>query len=296
VHGVGRPRRWRARSTPALVACLALGAGALTACDEAGGDPPPPDTTFEYVALGDSFTATGLPEEEGGDCRRSTQNYPHLLADAHPEWTLVDVSCGGASTEAMLGSHQVRDTATVARPQFDALDEGTDLITVSLGGNDFDAYWTYLYRCLPLVTADPDGAPCRKANGGQVERHMDDIRDRLAEVVEEAKKRSPDARVLFVGYPRILPDEGSCPKKVPVAKGDVDYVREMHALLVQAQRDAARDAGAEFIDLYTPSEGHDICSEDPWVNDVTDGPEGAHDFHPMPALQRAIAALITEKL
>jgi lysophospholipase L1-like esterase len=296
VHGQVRRRGGRALSPFALAAGLALVAGGLTACDDDAGDPPPPDTTFTYVALGDSFTATGLPVEEGGDCRRSDQNYPHLLADAHPDWELVDVSCGGASTEAMLGSHQVRDTATVARPQFDVLDEGTDLITISLGGNDFDAYWTYLYRCLPLVASDPDGAPCRAANGGEVEKHMDEIRERLAEVTEEAQKRSPDARVLFVGYPRILPDEGSCPRRVPVAKGDVDYVREMHALLVQAQRDAARDAGAEFVDLYTPSEGHDICSDSPWINDVTDGPDGAHDFHPMPALQRAIADLIMEKL
>ncbi len=297
MHGVGRPRRWRARSTPALVACLALGAGALTACDDAGGsEGPPADDTFEYVALGDSFTATGLPEEEGGDCRRSSQNYPHLLAEEHPDWVLVDVSCGGASTEAMLGSHQVRDTSTVARPQFEALNEGTDLVTVSLGGNDFDVYWAYLYRCVQVASFDRAGSPCRDGNGTEVEDRMPDIRDRLAEVVEEAQKRAPDARVLFVGYPRLLPDEGSCPRRVPVARGDVDYVREMHGLLVQAQRDAALDAGAEFVDLYTPSEGHDICSDQPWINDVTDGPQGAHDFHPMPALQRAVTDLILEML
>jgi lysophospholipase L1-like esterase len=295
--------RWQVRrrgghvlSTFAAAAGLAVGAGVLTACDDGGDEAPPQDTTFEYVALGDSFTATGLPREEGGDCRRSTQNYPHLLADAHPEWVLADVSCGGASTEAMLGSHQVRDTSTVARPQFDALDAGTDLVTVSLGGNDFDVYWAYLYRCTQVAPQDPDGAPCRAANGRAVEGHMDEIRARLAEVMEEVKRKAPEARVFFVGYPRLLPDQGSCPKKVPVARGDVDYVRSMHALLVRAQRAAARDAGAEFVDLYTPSEGHDICSDEPWINDYTDGPEGAYNFHPMPALQRAITDLILERL
>jgi hypothetical protein len=114
--------------------------------------------------------------------------------------------------------------------------------------------------------------------------------------MEEVKRKAPEARVFFVGYPRLLPDQGSCPKKVPVARGDVDYVRSMHALLVRAQRAAARDAGAEFVDLYTPSEGHDICSDEPWINDYTDGPEGAYNFHPMPALQRAITDLILERL
>jgi len=39
-----------------------------------------------------------------------------------------------------------------------------------------------------------------------------------------------------------------------------------------------------------------MCSDEPWVNDVTDGPEGAYPFHPMPAHQRAVTDLIMEML
>jgi hypothetical protein len=125
---------------------------------------------------------------------------------------------------------------------------------------------------------------------------MGAIRDNLAEVLEEAKERAPEARVIFVGYPRLLPDDGTCPKRVPVADGDADYVREMLGLLVAAQKGAAKDAGVEYVDVYTPSKGHDICSDDPWVNDVTDGPQGSYNFHPMPAHQKAVADLIEEML
>ncbi len=273
-------------------ATLALVAVALTGCDDNATDGP--SDTFEYVALGDSFTATGLPKAEW-PCKRSTQNYPQLVAKAHADWDLVDSSCGGASSEDMRESQEVRET--VQRPQFEALHEGTDLVTVSLGGNDFDVYWGFLYRCVQLAGfEDRNDHPCRTANAGRIERKMDQIRANLGEVLEEAAERAPEARVLFVGYPRLLPDEGSCPKRVPVADGDVAYVREMLELLVAAQKGAAEDAGAQYVDVYTPSTGHDICSDDPWVNDATDGPQGSYNFHPLPAHQRAVADLIEEIL
>jgi hypothetical protein len=107
---------------------------------------------------------------------------------------------------------------------------------------------------------------------------------------------SMNARVVMVGYPRLLPDEGECRKRVPVADGDVDYVRTMMALLVAAQEGAAADAGVEYVDVWSASEGHDVCSDEPWINDVKDGPDGAHEFHPMPEHQRAVADLILETL
>jgi hypothetical protein len=278
-----------------FLAILALGLAGLTACDDDPGKAPN-DDTFEYVALGDSFTATGIgvPHDATG-CKRSKQNYPRLIARAHPDWVLDDVSCGGASSADMTASQKLRD-GTVVPPQFDALSEDTDLVTVSLGGNEFDVYWTFLYKCTLIVNTDPDGAPCRKANHGSVEKHMDEIRANLTDVIDQIGQFAPNAKVVFVGYPRLLPDKGGCPRRVPVAKGDVDYVREMMDLLIQAQYEAAETAKVDFVDLYTPSEGHDICSSSPWVNDATDGPQGAYNFHPMPALQTAITHRVLEIL
>jgi lysophospholipase L1-like esterase len=290
VHGQNPPTRNGFRALSLAAAFLTLAVAGLTACEDGAAEPR---DTFDYVALGDSFTATGLPEATG-DCRRSTQNYPQLIAEARPDITLTDVSCGGASTEDMLQSQEFR--GTVQPPQFDALPPDADLVTVSLGGNDFGLYWGFLYRCVQLAPQDPEGDPCRTLNGGRLERRMDQVRDNLATVLEEAGDRAPDARVIFVGYPHLLPDVGDCPRRVPVAAGDADYVREMMALLVDAQRGAAEDAGVDYVDVYAASEGHDVCSDDPWVNDVTDGPQGSYNFHPMPAHQRAVADLILEML
>ena len=283
-HGIRSSRRVLGVAVP-----LVVGLAALTACENGNAAPD----TFDYVALGDSFTATGLPEARE-PCYRSTQNYPQLIAQARADLTLIDVSCGAASTEDMLKPQEI--LGRVQSPQFNALSPDTDLITVSLGGNDYDLYSTFLYRCVELAPQDPDGDPCRTANGGRLERRIDEVRDNLVAVLEEAHDRAQEARVIVVGYPRLLPDEGECPRRVPVAAGDVDFVREMMSLLVDAQKGAAEDAGVEYIDVFAASEGHDICSDAPWVNGVKNGPQGAYAFHPMPAHQRAVAELILEIL
>jgi hypothetical protein len=291
VHGQNSRTR-RAFRTLCFAVFLTVGATALAGCEEAQPDTP---DTFEYVAVGDSFTAAGIgiPKERTG-CKRSPLSYPNLIAADRPDITLVDASCGGASTENVLEAQDF--DGSVNPPQFSDLSEGTDLVTVSLGGNDYDIYWDFLYRCVQLRQQDPDGHPCRTVNKGKPEKKMPRIRANLAEALEAAGDLAPNARVMMVGYPRLLPDEGACRKRVPVADGDVDYVRKMMGLLVEAQKGAAEDAGVEHVDVWEASEGHDVCSDEPWVNDVKDGPEGAHEFHPMPEHQRAVADLILAKL
>ena len=71
-----------------------LGAGG---CDEGAAT----RDVDRYVALGDSFTSgAGLPltRRDALSCGRSSLSYPHLVARAI-EAELVDVSCGGATTE-----------------------------------------------------------------------------------------------------------------------------------------------------------------------------------------------------
>ena len=131
-----------------LVACLVLGLGALSGCSDTVEAPD----TFDYVALGDSFTAAGLPPASG-TCRRSGRNYPHLLVSENPQFVLVDVSCGGASTANMLETQDVE--GDVQPPQLDAISDDTDLVTVGLGGNDFDVISKFLFQCIDLAGRGP---------------------------------------------------------------------------------------------------------------------------------------------
>ena len=289
MHG---PNARIATNSRPLVPLLALLALLLTGCGGSGAAVP--DERIDYVAVGDSFTATGLPQMDTDGCGRSSQNYPQLVARAREDVRLIDVSCGGAGTAEMTAPQEAG--GNVHPPQLDVLTEDTDLVTVGLGGNDFGIYWAFMYRCVQAAAADPDGAPCREQNDGRLEPRFPQITDNLVGVVEEVRDRAPDARVVLVGYPQLLPDEGACPGRLPLATGDVPYVRAMSTRLEQSVRDAAAQGGAEYVDVWTPSEGHDICADEPWVNDVTDGPEGAFNLHPMPAHQAAVAELLLDIL
>ncbi len=247
-----------------------------------------------YVALGDSYTAAPLvpPTDTSTVCLRSGVNYPALLADAMPGTALTDVSCSGASTNDMTAA-QVGRLGTVP-PQFDALKPTTDLVTIGLGGNDEGLFATTLGTCTQLAPNDPTGSPCGDAaeqHPGSVEATLQHIRANLAGVVEGVRRRSPEARIIVVGYPQIIPASGTC-DLLPLATGDYPVVRAVTQGLDEAVRLAAQDAGAEFVDLWDPSEGHDICSTDPWINGRVTSADKALAYHPLAVEQQAVADLL----
>lgn len=81
------------------------------------------------------------------------------------------------------------------------------------------------------------------------------------------------ARVAILGCPWIMPASGGCFDKMPVAQGDVPYVRGIQATLNDGVRRAAAATGATYVNLDTASNGHDAC--EPlgirWVEPVLQG-------------------------
>ncbi|MDN4173339.1 SGNH/GDSL hydrolase family protein [Nocardioides sp. SOB77] len=282
-----------------LATTLTLTAAACTAGSE--------DEVLRYVALGDSFTAAPyVPQTNEADpCLRSTGNYPSVLARAldggDHQVRLTDVSCSGARTSDLTGSQQVRGDAVP--PQLDALDEDTDLVTLSIGGNDQALFSTMVYGCIELAQADPTGAPCTEragtlGGGAALEDLVERIRGNLDGIYAEIADRAPDARVISVGYPDIFPPRGTpaCQERLPLALGDFDLTHDLLAALDEAMRDAAADAGVDFLDVRALSEGHDICSADPWVNGQHTDKDAALEFHPFASYEQAVADALLEML
>jgi hypothetical protein len=170
--------RPRARPSPALVGAVAALALVATACTTQEQDPAPRTDVSEvaeavevesdrYVALGDSYTAAPLrpkPERIRG-CLRGKHNYPRLVAEALEDTELVDVSCSGASTDSMFGKQAFDGVDDSRPPQLDAVTPDTDLVTVSIGANDFGLFSSMILVCLRVGKVDPDGAPCRRQAG-----------------------------------------------------------------------------------------------------------------------------------
>ena len=220
-----------------------------------------------YVALGDSFTSGPLiPNQHGSPigCLRSDHNYPSLLAGRlHPD-TFVDVSCGGADSTDMTTAQGV--TLGTNPPQFDALTADTTLVSVGIGGNDI-GYTGIFETCAGLSLKNPFGSPCKNRIGGQLDQRIADTAPKIAAVLRGIHERAPQARVLVVGYLRLLPSGSGCWPLVPIAVGDVPFLDGIERTLNAMLADQASQGGADFVDAYQGGNGHDMCagSSAKWV-------------------------------
>ena len=244
----------RLAAVAVVLVTVALVAGPGAQAAPAGAAP------VRYVAMGDSYTAGPLIPHHVGEppgCLRSDHNYPHLVARAVGA-ELVDVSCSGAET-ADLNSAQ-RLLGPDNPPQLDALDPGVGVVSVQIGGNDI-GFAEFLGRCLSLL---PLGAPCRDhyTRGGvdEISLRVAETAPRVAAALAEIRRRSPAARVLVVGYPAVLPEQGpGCWPVLPITPADVSYLRDKEKELNAMLAGQAGAAGATYVDLYGPSIGHDAC-------------------------------------
>lgn len=276
------------------LAALVLLAGCASDAQPMPAPPPPKPPEFtSYVALGDSFTAAPLvpTTDLAAGCLRSDGNYPSLLAARLEIADLTDVSCSGAATED-LRTRQVTVPGTTVPPQLRALDRDTDLVTLGIGGNDFGLFSTLVQTCTRLRGIDPDGAPCAqelRSQGVDLLGQTRLIGDRVARAIREVQQRAPRARVVLVGYPRLVPEHDRCPRKLPFAAGDYDQGGRVGEALNDALRSAARRTGVDFVDMYQTSRGHDICSDEPWVNGRRTDRSAALAYHPFAAGMEAVA-------
>lgn len=222
---------------------------------------PPSQATgpVRYVALGDSYSAASgvLPPDPTAppQCLRSLANYPHVIAAATGAH-LTDVSCGGADT----GDYLTGQYPGVA-PQLDAVSRDTQVVTMTIGGNDSGVFVDSITQCgqAGLATLGK-GSPCRDRYGSSFQ---DTIRTTtypsLVRVLKAVRAKAPHAEVAILGYPSILPATRGCFPQMPVAEGDVPYLRDVQATLNDAVRRAAKVTGVTFVDLGRVSEGHDAC-------------------------------------
>ncbi|WP_110238988.1 SGNH/GDSL hydrolase family protein [Nocardioides gilvus] len=294
----------------ALLALTLAGTAACSTLDDADPGSSSDDATSavedkivtpkRYVALGDSFTsAPFVPDSFSAEgCFRSTGNYPALVAKELPETEVVDVSCSGADTTHLTGPQSTALGGQVP-PQFEALTEETDLVTVGIGGNDFEVYGTMTSTCPTLAAEDQRGAPCRDEmrRGGKdtLLASIERTGKRVTKVVEGIRERSPDARILLVNYPQLTPTKGRC-EALPLARGDYAYSVEVGGRLDSVLRDVAEQTEVELVDLWSASEGHDICSDEPWTNGSLTDFARALEYHPFAEGQRAAADLVLETL
>jgi hypothetical protein len=242
-----RCSRWLALAVSCAIFTLGMQAAQATAAP------------LSYVALGDSYSAASgvLPPDPAAppECLRSILNYPHVIAGQIGA-QLNDVTCGAADT-----THFFNSQYPGVAPQLNAVNSHTQLVTMTIGGNDSGVFINSIIDCGSAGIATlGQGSPCKDRYGSSFD---DTIRTKtypsLVNALRAVRAKAPKAKVAILGYPWILPATRGCFPTMPVASGDVPYLRDIQATLNNAIQRAAAATGVTYVNFTTVSNGHDAC-------------------------------------
>ncbi|MFF0632049.1 SGNH/GDSL hydrolase family protein [Nocardia sp. NPDC004151] len=282
-----------------MSAIALIAAASLTSITPATAD------SGKYVALGDSYAAgVGISTILDKSCSRSDRNYAHLFA-AQRGYALTDVTCGGATIDSVAGT------------QLSAVTADTTLVTLGVGGNDI-GFGQLVKDCVlagtlgtgsgtgSLATGSASGsagavaelvAGCKNKYGPEMPGRLSMTAAKLAQLLAAIRTQAPQARIVLVGYPKILPDNASlCAGRQPVLAADADWIRD--SVIGGLNTMLRSQPGTTYFSTYELYDGHDVCEAIPdrWVNGTSvDNGEGAQ-FHPnqyghAATAQRMIATL-----
>ena len=237
-----------------------------------------------YVAMGDSYAAGPLilPQSDLFTCVRSSINYRSLLAQRLRAKVFRDASCSNATTKDFTAA-QPGFVSGSAAPQYDALSADTTLVTVQIGGNDIGILGL-AFSCLNFAGL---GQSCAAANtAGRTDRFaakVDDFAPAYGTVIEQIRQRAPHAKIVLVGYPTGIRHDGCWPF-IPMSGQDANYLQSIADRLNARMAEQATMHGASYVDLRTPSIGHDACQwpGTRWIEGLLPGvvDDGFTPMHP----------------
>jgi lysophospholipase L1-like esterase len=241
----------------------------------------------KYVAMGSSFAAgpgiTPYVADAPPRCGRSTRNYAHQLAERRG-LELVDVSCSGATTAAIL------EPWNELPAQIDAVDADTTLVTVTIGGNDVFYIGNLMSAsCQELAGQGKIAADKCRPPQSATEDDYARLEDSLRRIAAGVKQRAPKATLVFLDYPAVLPAKGSC-AATPVPDSAADAARTATARVEALTAKVAQAAGAKLIKVSSLSQGHDACGAEPWMTGFP--ATGGVPYHPNLAGMTAQAAAL----
>jgi lysophospholipase L1-like esterase len=175
--------------------------------------------------------------------------------------------------------------------QVPQLKSSTDLITITIGGNDAGFADTVI-SC--TLGSDSYCAGKVAQSGEYINRTLPGVLDRTYRAIRE---KAPDAEVVVLGYPRLFDvTQASCGiggmslAKRRLINGGAD---ELAAVVA----DRARAAGFIFSDVRDEFDGHGACGPSPWINGLVVLPP-TDSFHPnrsgytsgyLPAMEDALS-------
>jgi lysophospholipase L1-like esterase len=275
------------RRSLALVALLAA-ATTLAAGPAAAGEPGEAGHSRPLAALGDSYSSgEGAPpfDPAADGCDRGPLAWPLRVAAALDRPGAL-LACSGATTKDVLQPFKGQP-AQVA--ELAALRPRPRIVTITIGGNDV-GFGPVLSACV----ADD----CQASIRTSVVTTLTVLPGRLAQTYRAIHRAAPGARLVVVGYPRLVPATDAAVTGCPwLSSGERAALTRGGDRLDAVIAVEARRARATFVDVRPAFAGHELCSAQPWLVPIgfPDVPPSSY-AHPSPAGQLAIAARVTAVL
>ncbi|MPY56770.1 SGNH/GDSL hydrolase family protein [Streptomyces spongiae] len=306
-----------------LGSAAALTAGALAPAQLAGAQPAAA-ASYEWVALGDSYTA-GVIQAAGDTfevprdgCERTDQSYPQVIdRDLGSLIELTNVSCGAATIENVtfraqepIGRHLPPFSEDPdypfppVPPQSDEVKSGTDVITVGVGGNTL-GFADILVKCLELGSGSGGvGTPCKDELAASIPGKLKTVSRDYDQMLAKLHEKGPHAKILAVGYPTVIPrDTSKCRYNdihqfLSITQGDLDWLRQdvLEPLNKAIEKSVGTQDTATFVNLYDSSEKHSVCDAGKWVEGIFDGDDRLAFVHPNAKGHRNAADHVTSAI
>jgi hypothetical protein len=197
------------------------------------------------------------------------------LTDHSPGWSPADWDDRANYNPADGQFHEIN--------QMDSgvLDDDTTLVTLTIGGNDQNAFSDAIADCAgkPLSCGGDDFT-------AKYEGLIDDAEVNILETLKEIRHKAPNAEIVLVGYPAPISEDKTCDAAGAALGDDPQTLANLAFYFSWQDQDTvlnlaakAKDHKLHLIDPYSWFTDHEVCDSDSWIKGVSIGPNSEGDFH-----------------
>ena len=253
---------------------------------------PPTPTDIHMVALGDSYsTAQGTSPYDSGkadsNCNRGPGAWPRQLQQAALNIpTIVHLACTGEKASQLFGDYKGNPPQI---PIGATPDPNIQLVTITIGGDDI-GFASILQKCYLTSCAGVPDSPSFKND-------LNTLKLRLkVDIYPVLRIEYPNAVIVHVGYPRVLPPPGTTPVNCGwFGSGDQQAAEKMTTMLngtIASAVSAVNDPHIVYAPVVNALAGHELCTANSWMNPVNplSHAAGHPTFDGYRAYMKAVAA------
>ena len=231
-------RNWRRALGAACVCVGVLGPAAATAA-----------AAPAYAALGDSYSSgvgTRVYYNDGTSCERSPDAYAPQIASQRG-YALTFEACSGAKTSDVINN------------QLGPLSASTNLVTITIGGNDA-GFSNVILNCAAYYFTC--GSAINSANT-YIQNTLPGV---LNTTYNDIRARATIAHVVVLGYPHLFDNNGTTCNFNFLTSSNEKKLNQTADLLDGVIASQATGHGFTFVSPVSAFLPHEVCSSSEWLN------------------------------